>query len=108
MSAIHFKLNGDTLHTIFQNTDCLNEALFCGDCGEVWGRVEIEGRRYWFVRNRPCERHGGGNFYDYLYCDVAGRELAGAFLRREFLMQTAFLEEMKNERRSTAGNTEAA
>lgn len=38
-----------------------SEAFFCPECGEIWGRVLVEGAA-WHAVQIPCERHGGGSF----------------------------------------------
>jgi len=32
-------------------------AMFCPCCGEVWGRIVVEGRPYWRVVTRACRKH---------------------------------------------------
>lgn len=37
-------------------------ALFCGKCGEVWGRLLHDAAVYTQVRVVPCLKHGDGRF----------------------------------------------
>jgi hypothetical protein len=32
-------------------------AYFCPTCGEVWGRIMIDGGKYWSVEHVACEKH---------------------------------------------------
>ena len=39
-----------------------NVALFCPDCGEVWGRIMDDRLAGWFAQTTLCGKHGGGSF----------------------------------------------
>ena len=38
-----------------------SEAFFCPSCGDLWGAREDSGSELWWVRERPCIRHGDGS-----------------------------------------------
>jgi hypothetical protein len=64
-------------------------ALFCGRCGEVWGRVRRGSA--WYCISRRCERHGeefvGGSFFqDYAW----HHDLDGLFRSSPHLLSHEF------------------
>ena len=64
-----------------------NLALFCTECGDIWGRVIYEeglpriSAPKWQLINRLCVRHGDGQFLHHMTVDAADYDL----LKRELL-----------------------
>lgn len=44
-------------------------AYFCGLCGDIWGRIHVEGAPYTRSIERPCLRHGNGRLSDLAYIE---------------------------------------
>jgi hypothetical protein len=61
----------------FESANCLphSEALFCKTCGDIWGRIYVEGSD-WDVRAVPCSLHTPLGVSDW-------SAVPGSFLRSE-------------------------
>lgn len=57
-TALYFLQNKLIGQTTFQcEASPHSLAYFCPTCGEVWGRVVVDGGKYWSVQHVACEKH---------------------------------------------------
>jgi hypothetical protein len=62
-------------------------AYFCPRCGELWGRVHLEGIiPSWEVLERACIRHGSGFLYHPTYEELWPMAPADVMMRELILM----------------------
>jgi len=65
MNTLYIMEQGGVVGTV-NNHPCPETssiALFCPDCGTIWGRIIFFGTKDSYARHKKCAAHGDGSFF---------------------------------------------